>query len=36
MSDEKLILVDENNRATGSGGKAAIHRAGLLHDLRRR
>ncbi len=31
MSDEKLILVDENNRATGSGGKAAIHRAGLLH-----
>ena len=31
MSDEKLILVDERNRATGSGGKAAIHRAGLLH-----
>ncbi|MET0630983.1 MAG: isopentenyl-diphosphate Delta-isomerase [Xanthobacteraceae bacterium] len=31
MSDEKLILVDERNRATGSGGKAAIHRTGLLH-----
>ena len=31
MMDEQLILVDESNRATGSGGKAAIHRAGLLH-----
>jgi isopentenyl-diphosphate delta-isomerase len=31
MIDEQLILVDESNRATGSGGKAAIHRAGLLH-----
>jgi isopentenyl-diphosphate Delta-isomerase len=31
MIEEQLILVDESNRATGSGGKAAIHRAGLLH-----
>jgi isopentenyl-diphosphate delta-isomerase len=31
MTDEQLILVDESNRATGSGGKTAIHRAGLLH-----
>ena len=29
--EEQLILVDERNRATGSGGKTAIHRAGLLH-----
>jgi isopentenyl-diphosphate delta-isomerase len=31
MSEEQLILVDERNRATGSAGKTAIHRAGLLH-----
>jgi isopentenyl-diphosphate Delta-isomerase len=31
MADERLILVDENNRATGTGGKLAVHRAGLLH-----
>src|SRR5215470_5924207 len=31
MDDEQLILVDEGNRATGSAGKTAIHRAGLLH-----
>ena len=30
-TEEQLILVDESNRATGSGGKTAIHRAGLLH-----
>src|SRR5207244_10328897 len=30
-SEEQLILVDERNRATGSAGKTAIHRAGLLH-----
>jgi isopentenyl-diphosphate Delta-isomerase len=30
-SDEPLILVDESNRATGSSGKTAVHRAGLLH-----
>jgi len=30
-SDEPLILVDEGNRATGSSGKTAVHRAGLLH-----
>jgi isopentenyl-diphosphate delta-isomerase len=30
-SDEPLILVDEGNRATGSKGKTAVHRAGLLH-----
>jgi isopentenyl-diphosphate Delta-isomerase len=30
-AEEQLILVDERNRATGTGGKAAIHRAGLLH-----
>lgn len=31
MADERLILVDERNRATGTGGKLAVHRAGLLH-----
>ena len=31
MADERLILVDEGNRAVGTGGKTAIHRAGLLH-----
>src|SRR5437764_10525768 len=31
MADEQLILVDEGNRATGSAGKNAVHRAGLLH-----
>jgi isopentenyl-diphosphate delta-isomerase len=30
-SEEQLILVDERNRAIGSAGKTAIHRAGLLH-----
>jgi isopentenyl-diphosphate delta-isomerase len=30
-ADEPLILVDEQNRAVGSSGKTAIHRAGLLH-----
>jgi isopentenyl-diphosphate Delta-isomerase len=30
-TEEQLILVDEGNRATGTGGKTAIHRAGLLH-----
>ena len=31
MADEPLILVDEHNRALGTAGKAAVHRAGLLH-----
>ena len=31
MADEALILVDERNRAIGSAGKEAVHRAGLLH-----
>ena len=31
MAEEQLILVDESNRATGSAGKTAVHRAGLLH-----
>ncbi len=31
MAEEKLILVDEKNRATGTAGKTAVHRAGLLH-----
>jgi|ERR1043166_4096084 len=31
MADEQLILVDEGNRAVGTGGKMAVHRAGLLH-----
>jgi isopentenyl-diphosphate delta-isomerase len=31
MPEEQLILVDEGNRATGSAGKTAIHRGGLLH-----
>jgi isopentenyl-diphosphate delta-isomerase len=30
-SDEQLVLVNEANRATGSAGKTAVHRAGLLH-----
>jgi isopentenyl-diphosphate delta-isomerase len=29
--DEPLILVDEGNRAIGTAGKMAVHRAGLLH-----
>jgi isopentenyl-diphosphate delta-isomerase len=29
--DEALILVDESNRAVGTAGKMAVHRAGLLH-----
>jgi isopentenyl-diphosphate delta-isomerase len=31
LTDEQLILVDERNRAIGTAGKTAIHRAGLLH-----
>ena len=31
MAEEQLILVDERNRATGTAGKTAVHRAGLLH-----
>jgi isopentenyl-diphosphate delta-isomerase len=31
MADEQLILVDEHDRETGTGGKTDIHRAGLLH-----
>jgi len=31
LSEEQLILVDEGNRATGSAGKTAVHRGGLLH-----
>jgi isopentenyl-diphosphate delta-isomerase len=31
MAEEQLILVDESNRSTGSAGKTAVHRAGLLH-----
>ena len=31
MAEERLILVDEKNRAVGSGGKTSVHRAGLLH-----
>jgi len=30
-SDERLILVDESNRAVGAAEKHAAHRAGLLH-----
>jgi isopentenyl-diphosphate delta-isomerase len=30
-SDEPLILIDEGNRAIGSGGKQAVHREGRLH-----
>jgi isopentenyl-diphosphate delta-isomerase len=29
--DEKLILVDERNRATGTAGKTRVHREALLH-----
>jgi isopentenyl-diphosphate delta-isomerase len=31
MAEERLIVVDERNRATGFGEKDAVHRAGLLH-----
>jgi isopentenyl-diphosphate delta-isomerase len=31
MEEEQLILVDERNRASGTGGKTDVHRAGLLH-----
>lgn len=31
MAEEQLILVDERNRTTGSAGKTAVHRAGMLH-----
>jgi isopentenyl-diphosphate delta-isomerase len=31
MAEERLILVDEKNRATGIGEKTPVHRAGLLH-----
>jgi isopentenyl-diphosphate Delta-isomerase len=31
LTDEQLILVDERNRAIGTAGKTAVHRAGLLH-----
>lgn len=31
MAEERLILVDEKNRAIGVGGKTAVHRDGLLH-----
>ena len=30
-AEEQLILVDERNRATGTAGKTAAHRGGLLH-----
>jgi isopentenyl-diphosphate Delta-isomerase len=31
MAEERLILVDEKNRAIGVGKKTPVHRAGLLH-----
>jgi len=31
MPEERLILVDEKNRAVGVGKKTRVHRAGLLH-----
>ena len=31
MAEERLILVNEQNRASGFGEKNAVHRAGLLH-----
>jgi isopentenyl-diphosphate delta-isomerase len=31
INNEPLILVDESNRAVGTGGKMDVHRAGLLH-----
>jgi isopentenyl-diphosphate delta-isomerase len=31
MAEERLILIDENNRARGLGKKTPVHRAGLLH-----
>src|SRR5262249_23029198 len=29
--DAKIILVDESNRAVGTAGKHAVHRAAMLH-----
>lgn len=31
MAEERLILVDEKNRAIGVDGKTAVHRTGMLH-----
>lgn len=31
MAEERLILVNEKNRAVGVRGKTPVHRAGLLH-----
>ncbi|MBX9775481.1 MAG: isopentenyl-diphosphate Delta-isomerase [Xanthobacteraceae bacterium] len=31
MAEERLILVNESNRATGIAGKTPVHRAGILH-----
>ena len=31
MAEEKVILVNEHNRATGLAGKTLAHRRGLLH-----
>ena len=31
MAEEQLILVDEANRAVGTGAKTAVHRTGALH-----
>ncbi|MCC6889602.1 MAG: isopentenyl-diphosphate Delta-isomerase [Hyphomicrobiales bacterium] len=31
MAEERLILIDERNRAVGVGGKSRVHRQGLLH-----
>jgi isopentenyl-diphosphate Delta-isomerase len=31
MAEERLILVDERNRAVGVGKKTQVHRAGALH-----
>jgi isopentenyl-diphosphate delta-isomerase len=31
MGEERLILVDEKNRAIGVDGKTAVHRKGVLH-----
>jgi isopentenyl-diphosphate delta-isomerase len=31
MAEEQLILVDESNRAAGTGAKTAVHKTGALH-----
>ena len=31
MTDEQVVLVDEDDREVGTGEKLAVHRSGTLH-----